>query len=62
MARTPITPGDLGTLVRAGAYVVDEQAVAEAMVRSGVLVTTQPRDWLPIWTLEGHPGTGPDLA
>ncbi len=61
MVGRPITPSDLGTLVRAGGYVVDEHAVAEAMVRSGVLVATQPSDRLPVWTLEDQLGPGSDL-
>ncbi|HEY6781266.1 MAG TPA: hypothetical protein VI111_09940 [Thermoleophilaceae bacterium] len=52
MAGSEITQAHLGALVRAGGYVVDEHAVADAMVRSGVLVATQPRDWVPVWTLE----------
>lgn len=61
MTASGITPAELGTLVRAGSYVVDERAVAEAMLRSGVLVATQPCDWLPVWTLEDQPGAGSDL-
>lgn len=62
MAGREISPADLGALVRGGGYVVDEHAVAEAMVRSGVLVATQPRDWLPVWTLEDQAAPAPDRS
>ena len=61
MAGSGITSALRGALVR-GDYVVDEHAVAEAIVQSGVLVAAQPAHWLTIWTLEDEAAPGPDLA
>jgi hypothetical protein len=62
MVGSGITTAELGALVRGGDYVVDTHAVAEAMVRSGVLVAAQPWDRLSVRPFDDQAGAGPDLA
>lgn len=42
----------LACAVDRGDYVVDAGAVAEAMLASGVFVSTKPKHWVTIWALD----------
>lgn len=42
----------LACAVRGGDYVVDEAAVADAILASGVLVAAKPQHWLTFWVLD----------
>ena len=42
----------LAHAVTRGEYVVDANAVAEAMLASGVLVSAKPAHWLTFWALD----------
>jgi hypothetical protein len=56
-----LTPALAGAL-RRGDYVVDEYAVAEAIVASGVLVAATPAQRTTVFTLEDEIASLDDLA
>ena len=61
MTRTRIVRALLRRLER-GEYVVDERAVAEAMVASGVLVALETGDLVAMLVEDDDPGAARDVA
>jgi hypothetical protein len=61
MTRTRIEAA-LRRRLNRGEYVVDPQAVAEAMLASGVFVTLQTGNVIAVLVEEDEPGAGRDVA
>lgn len=55
-------PLALACAVRGGEYVVDTAAVADAILASGVLVSTKPQNWLTFWVQDDEAPVFRDTA